>query len=149
VRRGVHEAIGGFDESFLGLGEDFDYCWRVQLETGESLFAVPEAVVHYRLRVGLGPAFRQARNYGAANVSVYAKWRDDLSVPASQWKAGFWAWVHVLADLRRARTRGRFGRWVWELGLLVGYAEASWRRGVLLLCPSPELARPPHRLMRD
>jgi glycosyltransferase involved in cell wall biosynthesis len=148
VRRGVHEAIGGFDESFRGLGEDFDYCWRVQLETGESLFLVPEAVVHYRLRVGLRPAFRQARNYGAANVSVYAKWRDDLSVPASQWRAGFWAWVHVLADLRRVRTRGRFGRWVWELGLLVGYAEASRRMGVLLLCPSPELARPPHRLMR-
>jgi glycosyltransferase involved in cell wall biosynthesis len=149
VRRSVHEAVGGFDESFLGLGEDFDYCWRIQLETGEALCAVPEAVVHYRFRVGLRPTFRQARNYGASNVAVYAKWREHLSVPEHQWSAGFWAWVHVLADLRRVRTRGRFGQWVWRLGLLVGYAEASARLRVLLLCPDAGLARPPDRFMRS
>jgi glycosyltransferase involved in cell wall biosynthesis len=32
---------------------------------------------------------------------------------------------------------------------VVGYAQASRRRGVLLLCPSAELARPPRRLMRE
>jgi glycosyltransferase involved in cell wall biosynthesis len=145
VRRCVHEAVGGFDERFVRLGEDFDYCWRVQLETGEPLVAVPEAIVHYRFHTGLRRVFRQARNYGAASVYVYAKWRTELTVPENQWSAGLWAWVHVLADLRRLRTRGRFGRWVWELGNLVGYLDASARLRVLVLCPNPELARPPRR----
>ena len=143
VRRRVHDAVGGFDESFVRLGEDFDYCWRVQLETGEVLHPVPDAIVHYRFHAGLRRMFRQARNYGASNVYVYAKWRERLTIPSNQWRAGLWAWVHVLADLRRVRSRGRFGRWVWELGNLAGYAEASARLRVLVVCPNPELARPP------
>jgi glycosyltransferase involved in cell wall biosynthesis len=145
VRRRLHDAVGGFDERFVRLGEDFDYCWRIQIETGEVLVSVPDAVVHYRFHPGLRRMFRQARNYGASNVYVYAKWREHLSIPPNQCSAGLWAWVHVLADLRRVRSRGRFGRWVWELGNLIGYAEASARLRVLLLCPNPELARPPRR----
>ena len=144
VRRSVHEAVGGFDESFISLGEDVDYCWRVQQATGEVIHAVPEAIVHYRLRSGPATNFRQARNYGASNVYVYAKWRRSLHVPPNQWSAGLWAWVRVLADLRFVRSLADFGRWVWALGNLVGYLEASARLHVLVLCPDPDLARRPH-----
>jgi GT2 family glycosyltransferase len=146
VRRGLHESIGGFDESFVRLGEDLDYCWRIQLETGEPLHAVPDAIVHYRFHTGLRRSFRQARNYGASSVYVYARWLNHLRVPPHQWSAGLWAWLRVLASLRRVRRRGGFGRWVWDIGNLVGYAEASARLRVLVLCPSWELARPPRRL---
>jgi glycosyltransferase involved in cell wall biosynthesis len=143
VRRSVHEVVGGFDETFVRLGEDVDYCWRVQQTTGGAIYAVPDAIVHYRLRTGHVANFRQARNYGASNVYVYVKWKESLSVPPHQWSAGLWAWVRVLADLRRVRGRDGFGRWVWEVGNLVGYAEASVRLRVLVLCPSAGLARRP------
>ena len=48
VRRTVHEAVGGFDESLPAL-EDTDYCWRIQL-AGHGFHFAPDAVVNIRHR---------------------------------------------------------------------------------------------------
>ncbi len=90
VRRGVHEAIGGFDERFVRLGEDFDYCWRVQIETGERLAAVPDAIVHYRFHAGLRRAGSGSsgtwsatwRRVSACGSSCCARTPSSLSRPA-------------------------------------------------------------------
>lgn len=47
VRRAVFDHVGGFDEH-RRLGEDVEFCWRVQL-TGYRFRFVPEAHVTYRL----------------------------------------------------------------------------------------------------
>jgi glycosyltransferase involved in cell wall biosynthesis len=47
IRRSVHEAIGGFDES-LPRFADGDYCWRLQL-AGYELHYEPKAIVQCRV----------------------------------------------------------------------------------------------------
>jgi glycosyltransferase involved in cell wall biosynthesis len=142
IRRELHERVGGFDESFVRGGEDEDYCWRIQELTGEPLQLVPSAVIHYRYRSGLGPIFRQARELGAAEVYVYAKWSDHLQIPRHQWLAGLWAWLRMLTHVAHVRDRASFLSWVRLLGHLIGNIEASRQLHVLLLCANPQLARP-------
>jgi glycosyltransferase involved in cell wall biosynthesis len=145
VRRSLHDAVGGFDEFFARGGEDEDYCWRVQLQTGTPLHYARDAVIHYRYRMGLRAMFRQARDGGAARVYLWVRWRQRLPVPQHRWRAAAWTWIRVLTQGRHVRDRGGFARWVRALGNLVGHAEASAALGVTLLCSDPELARRPAR----
>lgn len=146
VRRALHEQVGGFDETFVRGGEDQDYCWRIQTETGAVLHFVPDAVIAYRYRFGLRGTFRQARDYGAFHVHLYRKWRNrGLQVPMPQWRAGFWSWIRVLASIRLVRSRPDFANWLWRVGQLVGMAEESIKLRTLLLAADPVLARTPGR----
>lgn len=58
VWRDVVEALGGWEETYQGGGEDVDFCWRLQLEGGR-LAVAPDAVVHYRHRATAGGLARQ------------------------------------------------------------------------------------------
>lgn len=49
IKRSLHDAIGGFDESILLL-EDVDYCWRIQ-EAGMKLHYAPDALLHFRFAI--------------------------------------------------------------------------------------------------
>ncbi len=63
VRRAVHAAVGGFDETMPAL-EDTDYCWRIQ-RAGHALVFVPDAVVRIRHRHDLRGMFAQGWRTGA------------------------------------------------------------------------------------
>ena len=143
VRRSLHDAIGGFDEWFERGGEDEDYCWRIQKQTGTDLHFVRDAVIHYRYRTQLRAIFRQARNGGASRVYLWVKWRDDLPAAGNQWAAGFWAWVRVLSQVRFVHDRGSLGHWIRWIATLLGHAEASAHLHVRLPCSYPQLAHPP------
>ncbi len=78
VKRSIHEAVGGFDESMIVL-QDPDYCWRVQL-AGTELYFVKDAVVHYRHRHTFIEMYRQSRLWGEYNVYIYKKYRQ-LGMP--------------------------------------------------------------------
>ena len=108
VRRSLHEAVGGFDESFVRGGEDEDYCWRIQQLTGGSLQLVPDAILHYRYRTDLRAMFLQARDFGAAEVYAYVKWREYLEPLPRQWPGALWAWLRVLSARRRSTRPGLF-----------------------------------------
>lgn len=73
MRRELHEALGGFDESIPVLF-DPDYCFRAQLR-GAKIEFVPEALVHIRNRTKLSRAFSQARVWGRYNVLLYKRYR--------------------------------------------------------------------------
>jgi len=92
VRRLIHEAIGGFDETMLRL-QDTDYCWRIQL-AGTKLHFVPEPVVHYRFRDTIGGLFHQGRLWGEYNVFLYKKYRP-LGMPKLSWKESVRSWVRL------------------------------------------------------
>jgi glycosyltransferase involved in cell wall biosynthesis len=143
VRRALHDAVHGFDESFDHRGEDLDYCWRIQEHASIVIQQVPDAILHYRYRSGYRAILRQARFYGACEVYTYAKWSPHLPIPPHQWRSGLWAWLRVLADVRFVRDRSAFGRWIWQVGHLTGHAEASARTGVLVLVVSSTLSRRP------
>lgn len=122
VKRSVHQAIGGFDETLLRL-QDTDYCWRIQL-AGIELHFVPEAVIHYRFRHTLAGLYQQARLWGEYNVFLYKKYRP-LGMPELSWIAGVKSWLRLLKHFplfilsKEHRVSWVWG-FAWQLGRLQG-----------------------------
>jgi GT2 family glycosyltransferase len=128
VRREVHAAVGGFDESMPAL-EDTDYCWRIQ-RAGTPLVFVPEAVVYIRHRHDLRGVFRQGVSYGQHNVLIYKKYRP-LGMPRLGILPGAARWAALL--LRSPRLLSRDGRapWLWQLGWRAGRIKGCFKYRVL------------------
>lgn len=133
IRRELHEAIGGFDETMFPAGEDVDYCWRAQY-AGAALQFVPDAVMHYRARATFGELYRQSRNYGIADVLLYKKHRP-LGLPEipHRLRRGVRGWLGIGKRLLGASSKAGRGLLVWQLGRQIGLARASARNRVLLL----------------
>jgi glycosyltransferase involved in cell wall biosynthesis len=130
VKRSLHEAIGGFDES-MHLLEDTDYCWRIQL-AGTKLHFVPDAVVHYRYRDTLCGIYRQARGYAEYNVLLYKKYRP-LGMPQISRKTGVQAWVRLMRRVARIRSKERLAMWVWHFAWCIGRLQGSVKYRVFAL----------------
>ena len=131
VRRTVHDAVGGFDETMPAL-EDTDYCWRIQL-AGHPLVFVPDAVVRIRHRHDLPSMFRQGWRTGRYNVLIYAKYRS-LGMPRLGVLPGILRWGKlVLRTPLMLLTRAGRSRWMWQLG---------WRLGRLHGCLLYRVAAP-------
>lgn len=130
VKRQLHEAVGGFDESFLCLC-DTDYCWRLQL-AGVELHFVPDAVVHIRYRRSLGGIFRQAFSYGEYNVKIYEKYRSK-GMPHLGPFPGLARWAKLLLTVPVLFTRPGRGRWVWQAGWRMGRLRGCLEYGVAAL----------------
>ncbi len=124
VKRSLHDAVGGFDESWTML-MDTDYCWRIQL-AGTQIHFVPDAVVHVRCRNSFRKMFVQARNWGIYNVRIYKKYRQ-FGMPKLSWRAGARAWIDLARRLSRFShlDKGARAGLVWAL---------SWRVGRLWGC---------------
>ncbi len=124
VRRDLHLSIGGFDESFGQGGEDNDYCYRLQLAATDITF-VPEAVVHYRHRQLASEIFHQARGYGRASATIFARYRGrGLRRPSLVRSAGAWISIPLLAPLGVWSRAGR-ARLAWHLGARLGRLQGS------------------------
>ncbi len=78
ARRGVLEAVGGFDES-LNYGMDTDLCWRLALK-GVPLTFVPDAVLRYRYRLTAPQTYRQWRGYGRGDATLDRRFGSDPAV---------------------------------------------------------------------
>jgi glycosyltransferase involved in cell wall biosynthesis len=123
VKRRLHEAVGGFDETMRGaVVEDSDYCVRIQ-QQGVPLVFVHDAVLHYRTRQGTGMTFRQARRWAAENVLLYKRYRGEERV-RRPWKRYWSGWPRLLRRFATARgeaeLREAIGKLGWQLGLLLG-----------------------------
>jgi glycosyltransferase involved in cell wall biosynthesis len=129
IKRELHQAVGGFDESFPTL-HDTDYCFRVQRELRTELVVAPDAVVHYRFRSRLGDIFRQATAYGESYALLQARffgtWR-----PPGAWRWPLSGWRDVLRALPRVGSRAGRGRLAWTAGWQVGRLRGSLRHRVL------------------
>lgn len=121
VRRALHEAVAGFDESLL-VHQDTDYCVRVQRQ-GAALVFVEDAVVHYRTRGGTGWTFRQARKWAEHSVLIYKRHRGDQRMP-QPWRRYLVHWTRLHRRLGSETRAEKFyeaiGRAGWQLGLLLG-----------------------------
>ena len=130
VKRSLHEAIGGLDESLPFL-HDTDYCWRLQL-AGTQLYFVPDAVVHVRYRKTLGGIYRQACGYAQYNVLLYKRYRP-LGMPRFSRRTDVKAWVHLLRRLPRIRDKTSLAQWVWNFGWQMGRLQGSIKHRVFAL----------------
>ena len=74
VRRGVWEAIGGFDEQFFPVWfEDVDLCKRL-VDGGEHIFYCPEARFRHRGAHSVGQlSFRARQIFWYGNMLLYAR----------------------------------------------------------------------------
>jgi glycosyltransferase involved in cell wall biosynthesis len=128
VRRSVHEAVGGFDESMSSC-EDDDYCFRVQL-AGHPLTPAPDAVVHVRLRARTRDLFTQARWYAEGEAQLQRKFRS-AGRPPQLWRWPLLHWGGIARSLPRIGSRSGRARLVWLLGFQLGRYLGSLRYRVL------------------
>ena len=98
-RRAVWEELGGFDERYVRGGTETEFFWRLQL-AGRTLVAAPDAVVHYRLRVGTRKIIRQQYVWGRQSVMLYR----DFRASGMAWHPGRAAlgWLDALSQVPRA-----------------------------------------------
>lgn len=97
IKRWIHEAIGGFDES-LPRFVDSDYFWRLQLE-GFKLHYVPDAILQYRIaRVNpsLSSIYHRHRKGMLAEYWSYQRYRHLGILPPAHLKSLLVSWFCVL-----------------------------------------------------
>lgn len=117
MRREVLERLGGFDES-VRIGTDIDFAVRAH-QAGVELSWVPNALVHYRHRLGARERWRQAVAYGRASHHLH-------SLLGEPW--GFWVrarhqvrrFCWMLKTLPRLGDRRHRAQWMWTLALAIG-----------------------------
>ncbi|MDM9384194.1 glycosyltransferase [Chlorogloeopsis sp. ULAP01] len=124
VKRSIHEAIGGFDESILGI-EDVDYCWRIQ-QSGTKLHYIPEALIYFRFRHTLKGMYLRSWNMGCQEPLLYRKHLPKGMPRLITWKTFVKAAVVLpLHLLLKVRDKKSLGRWLMDF---------AWRTGQFKGC---------------
>jgi len=77
VKRSLHEAVGGFDESMFAM-VDIDYCWRIQL-AGTNLHFVAHTAIYYRYPKRFGRMYSQMRGLGKNLVRMQPSCTSDIN----------------------------------------------------------------------
>lgn len=125
VRRSVHEALGGFDESMPALF-DLDYCLRAHAR-GIELRLAPDALMHYRYRSDLRAIFRQARVYAEQMALVRRRHEDRSARPRTRKPWVLRGWKPILGSLTSVHRRGARAKLAWLLGWQLGRYVGSAR----------------------
>jgi glycosyltransferase involved in cell wall biosynthesis len=125
VKRSIHKAVGGFDESLPAV-EDNDYCCRLQL-AGVKLHFVPDAVVQTRYRTTLRGMFYQARLWAQYRVLLYKRYRLPGETQVHPWRWYAREWQRLLQRLPQLRSQEARVNWIWRLGWQIGRLQGSLR----------------------
>ena len=124
VTRAAFEAVGGFaDDS--ERAQDIDFSWRLQL-AGYSIHEVPDAVMHFRLRVKFGAIWRTTTRSAMAHAWLYRRFRHH-GMPASSWRAAradYWWLLRQLCALP-FRDYNFAVSWLYKAALRVGRLKGS------------------------
>jgi GT2 family glycosyltransferase len=126
IRKAVHEAVGGFDESFLYL-HDPDYCLRVQL-MGVPLQFAPEALAYIRYRHELSAIFHQARHWAQYSVKLYLKYSSMAGGGVVHpWVGHIQQWQRLLLRAPKIRRKRECALFLFNLGWQIGVLQGSLR----------------------
>ena len=69
VRKIVFHQTGGMNEN-MHVGEDVDFCWRIQDESHYVLY-IPAGTVRHRHRIELGTMLKRRYDYGISEAQLY------------------------------------------------------------------------------
>lgn len=114
IKRWVHEAIGGFDESIPRF-EDSDYYWKLQLE-GFELHYIPEAIVQVRMgRVNpsLPSLYRRGRTGAAGKHWLYKRYRHLGMLPNPPLKKSLTTWLTILRKAKPSQFKSERKKIEW------------------------------------
>ncbi len=129
IRRRLFERIGGFSDEFHG-SEDIAFSWAVQLESGERLHFVKDALYRYRYRSTYRGLFRQGANWGRDHARLFRRFRT-LGMPPRSLGEAATEWMAVLSGfLLPGHDRPAL---VVRFGYCVGRLAGSIRYGVRYL----------------
>lgn len=131
IRRSLFEHLGGFDEHFVGAGEDVDLSWRLQLE-GYRLELADDAVVMYRLKNRVKAAGAQAYRYGRSEPSLYRRYRS-IGKERRSFTTVLKSWAWLVVNAWRLIPRRERGRWMCVAGKNVGRIVGSFQQRTLCL----------------
>ena len=132
VKRSLHEAVGGFDESMLAM-VDVDYCWRIQL-AGTNLHFVAQTAIYYRYPKRFGRMYSQMRGLGKNAALLYKRYQP-LGMPklSRPWKTAVVALTGLLRRLPRIRSKEGLAVWVRAFGLYMGRLQGSIKHRVMYI----------------
>ncbi len=124
VRASVWRALGGWNEDYIGGGNDVEFCWRAQL-AGYRLNYVPEAVVYKRLPQRLRDLASKSYRSNRAAARLCRDFRDALpETPKPQsgvTRVGLQLLLNLPGLLVSRKQRGIWVRWAAAAaGYLVG-----------------------------
>lgn len=125
-RRAVWREVGGFDETYRYGGNDLEFCFRVH-SAGYPVRLVDDALVYYRIRPGVGEAFRQAQAYGVSTVRVYRQFGPEFLRRRSLRAAGREVVRLGWWSVKSIRRRDYRHRLAFRGGLQLGFLEGSIR----------------------
>jgi glycosyltransferase involved in cell wall biosynthesis len=129
--REIFTALAGFDEGLLRT-QDIDFCWRAAYQ-GIPVHAEPRAVVHHRMRAGLGAEFRIALRGGIYEPGLYRRHRDHGMPRETRAKviARYrWLWRNTPGAVRGEINRYR---WIHHAGQRLGRVVGSVKHRVVFL----------------
>ena len=132
VKRSLHEAVGGFDESMLAM-VDVDYCWRIQL-AGTNLHFVAHTAIYYRYPKRFGRMYSQMRGLGKNAALLYKRYQP-LGMPmlSKSWKTTIIDLIRLLKQLLLIRGKEDLAVWVRAFGLRMGRLQGSIKHRVMYL----------------
>ena len=119
-RREVYEAIGGFDESFIGGHDEVDFCWRAQ-HAGFGIGLAREAILDRTDRSTAHGTFRQFHRYGYTYIQLWVKHRA-RGIPGSSARSELRGFRNAVTSLRKLRSKQPDVR-------LSAYRELGWTLG--------------------
>jgi len=132
VKRSLHEAVGGFDESVFGV-EDIDYCWKIQL-AGTKLHFVSHTTVYYRYPIKFGRIYSRMRGIGENSALLYKRYQP-LGMPKllQTWKTAIVTLIKLLKKLLLIRSKQDKVVWLRAFGLWMGRLQGSIKHRVMYL----------------
>lgn len=109
-RRGVLQALGGFDTQFWTAGDDVDLCWRLR-EAGYQIGFNPGAMVWHHRRRLIRTYWRQQAGYGRAEALLERKWPQKYNAAGQlDWKGRIYD-RGLASELRWGQPRIYHGIW--------------------------------------
>lgn len=122
VKRSIHNAIGGFDETLLRL-QDVDYCWRIQ-KTGIKLESASNAVVNFRFRNTIKQMYRRCWKLACYDILLHQKHQKMGMPKLIKWRSfSKDAVILPLKFLVKVRNQESFVRWLLDLAWLGGHLQ--------------------------
>ena len=131
VWRRVVDDIGGWNEGYVGAGNDVEFSFRAQLH-GHRLGYVPDAVVRYRYRDDLRSWARQSYLGGRATSHLVADFRA-AGLPTEPPRGVLRNWLRLVVRSPRLLRPGPRGWWVGEAAAAAGRIRGAVEHRVLSL----------------
>ncbi len=122
-QRRAYEEVGGFDESYVGGGDDVAFFWQLQLR-GMHLGFVADAIIQYRYRSDRRAICRQQFAFSRSQPRRYRDFRQ-YGVPRRSRRAILGGWIRLALGVPML-LRSPEGRTKWlraasrQAGLLIG-----------------------------